>query len=1036
MNTLRRWLPALLATLVALTPAVAQTPPAVTATVEANVFEVVVRRPLTDPMTYAEPLPWDKLSFQERAQREYLSVGTAFAIPGGQFVTAAHVLSLERPTLQGEVGLRTADGQVYPLGPLVSVSTWRDFAVFLVPGLKAPGLIAADSAAVNTRVYTAGNALGSGLVVREGLLTSRTPEEWKGSWQNLRFSAPASPGNSGGPLLNDQGQLLGVVTRKSEAENLNYALPWSEVDRKPVARLDELFRYGLPLANDWIFVENHKEWPLPLTAAELRDRLSQVARESQTAASVQLRQKLIPGAGVVGMSRYVSIPGFLEKKENGLWEFGVPNDAKSVRVGTDGSLNLASRYDNTLFALTAPSAVRPGDLTQNPKLAMDLFLQGNALSRTVAGKPTRILSFGDPAVTKTWEDGQGRVWFLWRFDVPELEFSEEMLWLPTPTGGLGLVRGVEHASTVGLEVDLVAMTDYVVSTYTGTLEQWTAFLSHPERLPRTLRAWSLYWKPGQVFVLDTGTVRWKVPATSATVQARSVLAFIPGYYRTPTGVTWLEGTVAFAPNGDYRDYLALNRNARPLADDGAEALNDWALLTGSDAGFDGIPYNTKDRSMARARLKAYPISGEFPDTVYWMALYTDGFKDHAAIRSRFAAVWDATELHVLPADALPHRSGTTLYDAVRENDTALVDRFLDDPRALSLPGPDGLTPLQVAVRAQRWPLVEKMLNAGASTASLPGTDPAALGVVKAGNRSLAEVLLKKTTPTVALLDAALDQGWTDLVLKGADTPALRDAVDDAGRTLLLLATSRGNESLAMALLDRGAATAPTDKAGWNALDYAIRHNLETVAFRLWTRHPEELASTTKDGWTGLHLAAAWRPDWLSRFLQGNGKALVNKAALDGTTPLHLALQRGDGWKTLLDAGADPRAAQKDGWTPAALALRYQVFGARETLPAEAWAPTKAEGWNLVQLAARYQPVALRDLTSTWSGDERRRAVQEKGPGGRTALHWAVLARSVVAIRWLLDQGASLDARDDRGRTPADQARAQGDEAWFAAVLSR
>ncbi len=78
-----------------------------------------------------------------------------------------------------------------------------------------------------------GNALGQGIVGRDGVLTSETPEDVAGSWKWLRFSAPASPGNSGGPLLDAQGRVIGVIARKSANENLNFALPISLVLNAP-----------------------------------------------------------------------------------------------------------------------------------------------------------------------------------------------------------------------------------------------------------------------------------------------------------------------------------------------------------------------------------------------------------------------------------------------------------------------------------------------------------------------------------------------------------------------------------------------------------------------------------------------------------------------------------------------------------------------------------------------------------------------------------------------------------------------------------
>jgi S1-C subfamily serine protease len=83
--------------------------------------------------------------------------------------------------------------------------------------------------ALNAVVYAVGNALGTGVVIRDGLYTSDTPEQQDGAWKWMRFSAAASPGNSGGPLLDKDGKVIGVVLMKSANENLNYALPIREV---------------------------------------------------------------------------------------------------------------------------------------------------------------------------------------------------------------------------------------------------------------------------------------------------------------------------------------------------------------------------------------------------------------------------------------------------------------------------------------------------------------------------------------------------------------------------------------------------------------------------------------------------------------------------------------------------------------------------------------------------------------------------------------------------------------------------------------
>jgi len=53
-----------------------------------------------------------------------------------------------------------------------------------------------------------GNALAKALLIRDGLYTSATAEEQDGAGKWIRFSAAASPGNSGGPSSTRRGASL------------------------------------------------------------------------------------------------------------------------------------------------------------------------------------------------------------------------------------------------------------------------------------------------------------------------------------------------------------------------------------------------------------------------------------------------------------------------------------------------------------------------------------------------------------------------------------------------------------------------------------------------------------------------------------------------------------------------------------------------------------------------------------------------------------------------------------------------------------
>jgi S1-C subfamily serine protease len=76
----------------------------------------------------------------------------------------------------------------------------------------------------------ASSSSGSGLVVTEGIV-SRTGASFVDSGQSdlIQHTAPINPGNSGGPLLNRQGEVIGLnsyTIRGAQAEN--YAISTSE----------------------------------------------------------------------------------------------------------------------------------------------------------------------------------------------------------------------------------------------------------------------------------------------------------------------------------------------------------------------------------------------------------------------------------------------------------------------------------------------------------------------------------------------------------------------------------------------------------------------------------------------------------------------------------------------------------------------------------------------------------------------------------------------------------------------------------------
>ena len=77
--------------------------------------------------------------------------------------------------------------------------------------------------------------VGEGMTVTAGIVSSVVQDEWGATW--VQTDAPVNPGNSGGPLIDSRGEVVGVVTWRREfdeqsgreIENVGFALGVEDV---------------------------------------------------------------------------------------------------------------------------------------------------------------------------------------------------------------------------------------------------------------------------------------------------------------------------------------------------------------------------------------------------------------------------------------------------------------------------------------------------------------------------------------------------------------------------------------------------------------------------------------------------------------------------------------------------------------------------------------------------------------------------------------------------------------------------------------
>lgn len=188
------------------------------------------------------------LRVENRAGDRY--VGAAFlAIKPGIAVTAWHVIFDAV-----KVTAKFSDGVSCEVTGYIDFDETKDLALIEVTPKDRPIVkFASVAPMVGARAYVIGSPKGYEFSISDGLLSQVQKVD---GFNQYQVSCPFSPGNSGGPILNARGEVMGVAAwTRNGAQNVNFATPAPEAlsldPKKPVVRWKEQSRKkGLFSAND------------------------------------------------------------------------------------------------------------------------------------------------------------------------------------------------------------------------------------------------------------------------------------------------------------------------------------------------------------------------------------------------------------------------------------------------------------------------------------------------------------------------------------------------------------------------------------------------------------------------------------------------------------------------------------------------------------------------------------------------------------------------------------------------------------------
>lgn len=409
---------------------------------------------------------------------------------------------------------------------------------------------------------------------------------------------------------------------------------------------------------------------------------------------------------------------------------------------------------------------------------------------------------------------------------------------------------------------------------------------------------------------------------------------------------------------------------------------------------------------------------------------------------------------------------TALHWAVHHDLGPTVDLLLRRGANVNAANDHGVTPLALASETGNVPMVERLLRAGAdpNLATKTGVTPL-MTAARAGSLDAVKALLAKRAHVNAVESShgqsalmwAVSQHHPDVT-----STLIENGADVRARTPVRHRTIQTGNRYGDQNSIKGS-VGETDLGGFTSLLFAARvGDLDSVRYLVKAGAPVD--DVAANGATALTIAAHSGHGAVAAFLLDQG-ANPN-ADRAGYTPLHAAVLRGDMplLKALLAKGADPNAKltkgtssryySKDyafndvliGATPMLLAARYGEPEMVTVLAAGGGDPkaTLPDGTNLIMSAIsvtrgygafragdkreRYQGPADAAMRNEAEEERVTLAVIEIAlklgvdpnaslKSGDTALHLAVGQSLDTVIPVLVNQGAKLDAKNERGQTP-------------------
>ena len=360
-----------------------------------------------------------------------------------------------------------------------------------------------------------------------------------------------------------------------------------------------------------------------------------------------------------------------------------------------------------------------------------------------------------------------------------------------------------------------------------------------------------------------------------------------------------------------------------------------------------------------------------------------------------------------------------IHHAARDSHIGLISFLLERRVNVNIRTNSGSTALHEAARSGNLHVMQMILNHGAyvNAQDAKGNSALHIGVPAQNHRDIINLLLARganpnlrdehgESPLHIAITLNREPGIIQALLDGGSDISIRN-ID--GKTPLFSAVEKNRVSLIRPLLAHGSSVFAISNSGVTPFDLALRNGGETLSALITA---QTVYQSDSAGNTMLHAAIRNNANNEHIGMILDRRPMVNARNNAGDTALHLAarLNQRDNGEFLISRGADIFAVNSDGESPLRIALT--ATGIRQWM------------FNPTTIAARDGlGNNMLHYTAQWSLDrhipfiiERGLHIETANATGETPLFTAVRHNNQSTVAVLLDNRASLNARDSMGNS--------------------